>query len=31
VIKTKPGGDPSAVLFDALQAATAAQDRLRDR
>jgi fused signal recognition particle receptor len=23
VIKTKPGGDPSAVLFDALQAATA--------
>jgi len=23
VIKTKPGGDPAAVLFDALQAATA--------
>jgi hypothetical protein len=23
VIKTKPGGDPSAVLFDALQAARA--------
>lgn len=25
VIRTKPGGDPSAVLFDALQAATARQ------
>src|SRR6201984_3759720 len=25
VIKTKPGGDPAAVLFDALQAATARQ------
>ena len=31
VIKTKPGGDPSAVLFDALQAAKRPQDRLRDR
>ena len=31
VIKTKPGGDPAAVLFDALQAATARKTRLRHR
>jgi signal recognition particle GTPase len=31
VIKTKAGGDPSAVLFDALQAANGPQDRLRHR
>ena len=28
VIKTKPGGDPSAVLFDALQAAAGAENGL---
>ena len=31
VIKTKPGGDPAAVLFDALQAADCAENRLCDR
>ena len=31
MIRQQPGADPSAVLFDALQAAQGAQGRLRDR
>ena len=31
VIRTKAGGDPAAVLYDALQAAIRAAQRLRDR
>ncbi len=31
VIKTKPGGDPSAVLYDALNAAQRIATRMRDR